>query len=72
MTSKEYNELNTKIAALIAFVRNVGLIGKTMDVSVIDQYKNMYADIKQTLNDPNLETYALNIPYYLSGKGVVD
>jgi predicted nucleotide-binding protein len=52
----------------------VGLGGRALsDRQTIDQYKKIYADIKEMLDDPNLGTYAPNIlgGYGMGGNGLL-
>ena len=54
--------LKTKLTALKTFMRNVATMGKSLDANeTAEQYRKIYKDIKGTLNDPNLETYAPSI-----------
>lgn len=54
--------LKTKLAALKAFIRNVATIGMELaDYETREDYRKIYKDIKQTLADSNLETYAPGI-----------
>lgn len=54
--------LKAKLAALKTFIRNVAQIGNSLgDIKTCEAYQKMYKDIKETLNDADLETYA---PWY--------
>lgn len=53
-----------KLAALEAFINNVTYSGQYLpDNATRANYRAMYADIKATLNDPLLETYAPPLPH---------
>jgi len=55
--------LKTKLTPLKAFIRNVATIGIELpDNETREDYRKIYKDIKRTLTDPNLETYAPGIP----------
>ncbi|MGB7002002.1 MAG: TIR domain-containing protein [Halobacteriota archaeon] len=59
--------LKAKLAALKTFIRNVAKIGNSLgDITTCEAYQKMYKDIKETLNDADLETYAPGIPYWMS------
>ena len=59
--------LKAKLAALKTFIRNVAQIGNLLgDIKTCEAYQKMYKDIKETLNDADLETYAPCIPYWMS------
>ena len=62
--------LQNKLIALKTFIRNVATIGNSLpDNKTAEDYRKIYKDIKETLNNPNLETYAPNISYWISMGG---
>ena len=62
--------LKNKLTALKTFIRNVATIGTELaDNKTAEEYRKIYKDIKETLNDPNLETYAPSISYWTSFGG---
>ena len=62
--------LKAKVAALKTFIRNVATIGNALeDNKTGEAYRKIYKDIKETLNDPDLETYAPGISYWISSGG---
>ena len=53
-----------KLQALRAFIKSVGTAGQYLpDNATRATYREMYADIKKTLDDPALETYAPPLPH---------
>jgi len=57
--------IRPKLDALIAFIKTVGTAGLYLPDNVTRaNYRAMYEDIKKTLNDPNLETYAPSLPHF--------
>lgn len=51
--------IKPKLAALKVFVRNVALVGSTLDAnSTRNRYRAIYEDILETMGDELLETYA--------------
>ncbi len=62
MYLKKAKLLKIKLAALTAFMKNVGTIGRELaDNETREGYRKIYKDIKETLADPNLEIYAPGI-----------
>lgn len=56
--------ISPKLEALRAFIRSVAAVGQYLpDNATRANYREMYDDIKNTLNDPNLETYAPSLPH---------
>lgn len=56
--------LRPKIEAMRAFIITVGSAWQFLpDNETRSNYRAMYEDIKKTLNDPNLETYAPSLPH---------
>ena len=54
--------LKIKLTALKAFIRNVATIGTELaDYETREDYRKIYKNIKETLADSNLETYAPGI-----------
>lgn len=54
--------LKIKLTALTTFIKNVGTIGRELaDNETREDYRKIYKDIKETLTNPNLETYAPGI-----------
>lgn len=65
MDEEKAKQLRPKLAALRSFIFNVGLSGEYLpDNQTRSNYREMYADIKATLDDPNLEIYAPGIPHF--------
>ena len=59
MEPEKLETLRAKLAVLKTHIRNVGTIGHILeDNRTRDEYHQMYRDIKETLGDPNLQTYA--------------
>ena len=66
--------LKIKIKVLKTFLVTVARAGRTLpDKVTADQYRRMYEDIKEMLDDPNLEIYAPNISnwYSVGGNGML-
>lgn len=65
---EKFKLLIIKLEALRAFVLNVSSMGRSLfDYETGVKFRNMYEDIKETLDDPNLEIYAPNISIW--GRG---
>ena len=64
MDEETANLIGPKVEAIRAFIKNVKTAGGFLpDNSTRANYRSMYADIKNILDDPNLETYAPPLPH---------
>jgi len=64
MDEEKARLIRPKFEALKAFIRNLSSVGHYLpDNETRRNYRAMYDDIRDTLDDPNLETYAPPLPH---------